>query len=136
MLDNVFKNERAIYINKRKNVYFHFNCRFYIYLCCKNPIFLTINSNIIGVLLTNSVEKAVFLDLNVLFIYGLTRDNIIEDLKTSYYLFNNLKWFQTIYFFDKLYKVFNVNDIVIYDIGSVINISFRMSGGSLVNFRL
>src|SRR6266699_380702 len=102
----------------------------------RNPIFLTINFNIAGVLLTNSVEKAVLLDLNALFIYGLIRNNVIGDSKASRHSFNNLKWFQIIYLFDKLYKASNANNIVIYNIRGVVNLSFRTSGGSSVNFRL
>ena len=97
---------------------------------------LTINSGIAGVLLTNTVEKAVLLDLNALFIYNLTRDNVIGDLRVSRHSFNNLKWFQIIYPFDKLYKVSNTNDIVIYNIGDVVNISFWTFGENSVNFRL
>ncbi len=43
-------------------------------LIIRNPTSLTINSNITGILLTNSVEKTVPLNLNAPFIYGLTRD--------------------------------------------------------------
>ncbi len=101
-----------------------------------NFVFLTINSNIAGVLLTNSVKETVSLDLNALFVYSLTWDSVIRDLKTSRHSFNNLKWFQTIYFFDKLYKASNVNSIVIYNIRDVVNISFRTFEKSLINFWL
>jgi len=61
---------------------------------------LIINFGIAGVLLTNTVEEAVplnldkvLLDLNAPFVYGLTHDNIIGDLGASCHSFNNLKWF-------------------------------------------
>lgn len=109
----------------------------------KNPTSLTINSNIARILLTNTVKKTIPLDLdktpldlNAPFVYNLIRNNIIGNSKVSRHSFNNLKWFQTIYPFNKPYKIFNVNNIVIYDIGDVVNILLRTSGGSSVNFRL
>jgi len=102
----------------------------------RNFISLIINFNIIGVLLTNFIEEVVPLDLNIPFVYDLTRDNVIRNSKASRYSFNNLKWFQIIYLFDKLYEISNTNNIIIYDIGSIINISFRISGRSSINFRL
>ncbi len=109
----------------------------------RNLTSLTINFNIVKILLTNTVEKVIlldlnktFLNLNAPFIYSLTRDNVIENLGISCHLFNNLKWFQTIYPFNKPYETFNINNIIIYNIGNIVNIPFQTSGGNSVNFRL
>ncbi len=59
----------------------------------RNPVSLTINFGIAGVLLMNSIEETVPLNLNTPFVYNLIRNNVIKDLRVSRHLFNNLKWF-------------------------------------------
>ncbi|SRR6266566_1877236 len=58
-----------------------------------NPIGLTFNSGIIGII----VEETVTLnDINIVFVCNLIYDNVVGDSGVSYYLFNNLKWFENI----------------------------------------
>ena len=79
------------------------------------------------------VEKVVTLnDINVAFVRGLIYNSVVGDSGISRHLFNNLKWFESIWSFDEPYRVFNVNGPVIYDIEGIIIVSFLSFGGTIV----
>ena len=79
------------------------------------------------------VEEVVTLDdINIAFVCSLTCDSVVGDSGVSYYLFNNLKWFESIWPFDKSYRTSNANSPIIYNIESIVTIPFLSSGGAII----
>ncbi len=79
------------------------------------------------------VEEAVTLgDINIAFVRSLTRDSVIGDSGALYHSFNNLKWFKSIWPFDELYRAFNVNGPIIYNIEGIVIVFFLSFKGAMV----
>jgi len=71
-------------------------------------------------------------DINATFVYGLICDSVVGDSRVSRYSFNNLKWFKSIWPLDELYRVSNVNGLIIYNTEGIVTISFLLSKGVIV----
>jgi len=75
-------------------------------------------------------------DINVVFVYNLTCDNVVGDSGVLRHLFNNLKWFESIWLFDELYRASNVNNPVIYNIEGIVTVPFLLLRRAVVQGQL
>ncbi len=59
-------------------------------------------------------------------------DSVVGDSKALQHSFNNFKQFQNIQTLDELYKVFNTNGPVLYDLKKTVKLIFKTLGGGTV----
>ncbi len=124
---------RNRYFQKRGNVPTTASTTPFVETFIRNFTRLTFNSDIIGII----VEETVTLDdINIAFVYSLTRDNVVGNSGVLYHSFNNLKWFENIWPFNELYRISNVNSPVTYNIEGIVTIPFLSSGKAIVQSRL
>ncbi len=77
-------------------------------------------------------ELVVTADMSIPFVRGFIYNSVVGDSGASYYSFNNLKWFESIWSLDKLYKAFNINSPVNYNLEGIVKLVFRIFGGGIV----
>jgi len=72
------------------------------------------------------IEKPVVevVGIIVFFVRNIIYDSVVKDLRILRYLFNNFKWFESIWLLKEPYKVFNVNCYILYDIRDIVKLTF------------